>query len=147
MHLTAADVAVSLGGQTAAESYLRGDFIIATAKQTVRRRSFLVMDFCRGTQTSPRNVKPKASHSLVRRRNRWNSSVSNMPLVKFTTTNATKFVAHPDIVKSSSARFMVLVQGQAHSSTCPHFGTSCDTTRAAQTRSKRSRKECHLLRQ
>ncbi len=34
LHVAAADVAVSLGGQTAAESYLRGDLIIAAAKQT-----------------------------------------------------------------------------------------------------------------
>lgn len=34
LHVSAADVAVSLGGQTAAESYLRGDLIIAAAKQT-----------------------------------------------------------------------------------------------------------------
>ncbi|GGI17085.1 urea carboxylase [Oxalicibacterium faecigallinarum] len=34
LHVSAADVAVSLGGQTAAESYLRADLIIAAAKQT-----------------------------------------------------------------------------------------------------------------
>jgi urea carboxylase len=34
LHVSAADVAVSLGGQTATESYLRGDLIIAAAKQT-----------------------------------------------------------------------------------------------------------------
>jgi len=34
LHVSSADVAVSLGGQTAAESYLRGDLIIAAAKQT-----------------------------------------------------------------------------------------------------------------
>ncbi|WP_293775773.1 urea carboxylase [uncultured Oxalicibacterium sp.] len=34
LHVTAADVAVSLGGQTAAESYLRGELIIEAAKKT-----------------------------------------------------------------------------------------------------------------
>ncbi|WP_246797195.1 urea carboxylase [Burkholderia perseverans] len=34
LHVTAADVAVPLGGNTAAESYLRADLIIAAAKQT-----------------------------------------------------------------------------------------------------------------
>ncbi|GGC01450.1 urea carboxylase [Oxalicibacterium flavum] len=34
LHVSAADVSVALGGQTAAESYLRGDLIIAAAKQT-----------------------------------------------------------------------------------------------------------------
>jgi len=34
LHVTAADVAVPLGGQTAAESYLRGELIIAAAKET-----------------------------------------------------------------------------------------------------------------
>jgi urea carboxylase len=34
LHVTAADVAVPLGGNTAAESYLRTDLIIAAAKQT-----------------------------------------------------------------------------------------------------------------
>lgn len=34
LHVSSADIAVALGGQTAAESYLRGDLIIAAAKRT-----------------------------------------------------------------------------------------------------------------
>jgi hypothetical protein len=73
-HVTMADEAVHIGGAKPAESYLRGEAIIAAARPPARRRSTRAMAFSARTRISWRRWRPPGSSSSALRRRpsgRW----------------------------------------------------------------------------